>query len=773
MTESNINITSNVYIRRDLDITKDREYTKKITGVKRLTDIRNRYIGTENIPLNDAQRKIMEGNQTCSYAKSGEMSFGPVMVNGKLEWVNRCEYTKCKGFDGCKPLHIQRTPIPEEQTEDIESLQEFMKKLGIVKKDDIISVKIDRNVAKLKESPKKFIAPRENSVKEIKESISKYTEIAEPSCIINAPLETHIILNSGPGTGKTYTIIQRLMYILKNDLCPAEDIYILCYTRSAKKVIETKLEQAIADDIIPPAAKNICILTFDSYATYFLMEMKEQGVIKENFDKYDYNERIKLFNKYISKEDFVDISYFVVDEIQDLVNERAEMVLKILSNLKCGYLLAGDRCQSIYDYEADKDATIDSVEFYKRAESLFPKDIRRYEITVNRRQTVELAKEAAKMRQVLLNDSFVKQNEYAKNVSLKYLGKTKIETYIKTLDHAPTVSTAILCRNNGEAEYISSLLCKKGIPHNLNRGVNNTASLPRWIADVFWDHCFENISKSDFIERFKFRCSCDIDSEILWKHLCKLTNTKDDTIINVSKLTTALTVSNNIPNDFYDKPPMLTVSTIHRAKGSEFDKVILIESAIDTSSKGAEEARIQYVALTRPKMQFETMRKTTRYFMRIMSGRVIETGLHNIYKTLNRYCKCIAVGLTGDIDVTSFVSGNFDSILDLQQYIIENVKLYDELSAKRSPVTGRYEIYHKGRCIGSLSKEMIAEIDIGVRSTDYKYNLPKELENLYVSGITTEILKQFNTNVPIEYQKSKICFGIQITGLARLIFEKK
>lgn len=773
MTESNINITSNVYIRRDLDITKDREYTKKITGVKRLTDIRNRYIGTENIPLNDAQRKIMEGNQTCSYAKSGEMSFGPVMVNGKLEWVNRCEYTKCKGFGGCKPLNIQRTPVPEEHTEDIESLQEFMKKLGIVKKDDIISVKIDRNVAKLEENSKKFIAPRENSVKETKESISKYTEITEPSCIINAPLETHIILNSGPGTGKTYTIIQRLMYILKNDLCPAEDIYILCYTRSAKKVIETKLEQAIADDIIPPAAKNICILTFDSYATYFLMEMKEQGVIKENFDKYDYNERIKLFNKYISKEDFEDISYFVVDEIQDLVNERAEMVLKILSNLKCGYLLAGDRCQSIYDYEADKDATIDSVEFYKRAEALFPKDMRRYEITVNRRQTAELAKEAAKMRQVLLNDSFVKQNEYAKNVSLKYLGKTKIETYIKTLDHAPTVSTAILCRNNGEAEYISSLLCKKGIPHNLNRGVNNTASLPRWIADVFWDHCFENISKSDFIERFKFRCSCDIDPEILWKHLCKLTNTKDDTIINVSKLTTALTVSNNIPNDFYGKPPMLTVSTIHRAKGSEFDKVILIESAIDTSSKGAEEARIQYVALTRPKMQFETMSKTTRYFMRIMSGRVIETGLHNIYKTLNRYCKCIAVGLTGDIDVTSFVSGNFDSILDLQQYIIENVKLYDKLSAKRSPITGRYEIYHKGRCIGSLSKEMIAEIDIGVRSTDYKYNLPKELENLYVSGITTEILKQFNTNVPKEYQKSKICFGIQITGLARLIFEKK
>ena len=202
--------------------------------------------------------------------------------------------------------------------------------------------------------------------------------------------------------------------------------------------------------------------------------------------------------------------------------------------------------------------------------------------------------------------------------------------------------------------------------------------------------------------------------------------------------------------------------------------MILIKSAFDTSSKSAEEARIQYVALTRPKMQFETMGKTTRYFMRTMSGRVIETGFHNIYKKINRYCKCIAVGLTGDIDVASFVSGDFDSTLDLQQYIIENIKLYDKLSAERSQITGLYEIYHNERCIGTLSNEMTAEIDTGIRSTDYKYRLPKRLENIYVSGITTEILKQFNANVvPIEYQKSKICFGIQITGLAELKFEKK
>ena len=86
------------------------------------------------------------------------------------------------------------------------------------------------------------------------------------------------------------------------------------------------------------------------------------------------------------------------------------------------------------------------------------------------------------------------------------------------------------------------------------------------------------------------------------------------------------------------------------------------------------------------------MKKNTKYFKRTMSGRVIETGLHNIYKTNNKYCKCITVGLTGDIDNNSFVSGDFESILDLQEYIIHSVKLYDKLSAKRSATSSKYEI---------------------------------------------------------------------------------
>ena len=777
MIESNIGIASNIYIRKDPDISKDTEYLNKVSGAKRLCDIQRRYYSNYCAQFSEVQRKIASETVPCALAKNGEMSFGAIKSEQGLSWVNRCEYTECPRYETCTfdriPKHIIHESVPEEDNEDKKSIQEFFETLGIIIKDDDVVFERDRNTAKTEESDKEYNPPKEQPVEELKQSSKNYVEITESDCIISAPLDSHIILNSGPGTGKTYTIIQRLIYILANNLCPADEIYILCYTRSAKKVIENKIEQAVTDGIIQPSAKNICILTFDSYATYFLIAMKDQGVITENFESCNYNDRIKLFNKYISEEDFEGISYFIVDEIQDLVNERAEMVLKILGNLKCGYLLAGDRCQSIYDYEADDSATIDSVEFYKRAEKQFPADMLRYEITVNRRQSAELAEEAANMREVLLNKSFTDQNRYASRVVLKYLDNRKIEAYIKSLDNEPTVPTAILCRNNGEAEYISALLCEKGIIHSLNRGVNNVAPLSRWIADVFWDYCRETISQKDFLERFTFRCSSDADPNLLWDILCKLTDSQDKSVINVTKLITALTVSNNIPDEFYEKTPALTVSTIHKAKGSEFEKVILIKSDIKPTAESAEEARVRYVAITRPKSELTAMKMNSRYFNRTASGRIIETGLHNIYKTHNRYCKCITVGLTGDIDNTSFVSGDFKSILGLQEYIVSNIKLYDKLSAKRSANTGIYEIYHNGRCIGALSKNMINEIDMGVTATDYKNNLPNSLENLYVSGITTEILRRFNANVPIEYQKSRICFGVQITGLAKLVFEKK
>ena len=93
MIKSNIGITSNIYVRSNPEIRKDKNYTEKITGVKLLKTISENYIGFETIQLTQVQKKILSESQICSYAKNGEMSFGAVMSEESLNWVNRCEYS--------------------------------------------------------------------------------------------------------------------------------------------------------------------------------------------------------------------------------------------------------------------------------------------------------------------------------------------------------------------------------------------------------------------------------------------------------------------------------------------------------------------------------------------------------------------------------------------------------------------------------------------------------------------------------------------------------
>ena len=215
MVESNINIVSNIYVRSDPDIKKDRQYIEKITGAKRIKEIQNRYYGLNRIPLTDVQNKIAQESSTCSYAENGEMSFGPVLVDGVLKWKNRCESSNCRIYEKCVsgrvPKIIPRESLAEEDIKEEENLQKFFESLGIKIQDDTVVFERDRNTRNVEENLKEYVNPTERSVTDTVEDGKKYIEITEPDCIINSPLNSHIILNSGPGSGKTYTIIQRLI----------------------------------------------------------------------------------------------------------------------------------------------------------------------------------------------------------------------------------------------------------------------------------------------------------------------------------------------------------------------------------------------------------------------------------------------------------------------------------------------------------------------------------------------------------------------------------
>ncbi len=769
MIQSNINIRSNVYIRTDTHIQKDHSYIAKVTGAKRLKEISELH----SVCMTDTQNKIIRESSQCFYAKNGESSYGPVMKNGVMEWENRCEYTDCPRYTACraglKPIHRIMPNL-----ELLESTQ-----VDAQRAHTVLVEKYDADI-ETSESEARIAAKSGCILPDEPTAISKisfYTnfEICDAAeTIVESPLDTHVLLNSAPGTGKTNTIVRRIEYLISAQLCAPNEIYVFCDSLAVKQYIASKIAAAVKNGNLVSAAQHINLLTFDAFATMCLADLQELGVIQTDFRGYDANARIALLNRYITQTDVADMHYFIVDDIQNLVNARAELVLKILSFLSCGYLLAGDFCESVYDYAADQDAKMDSVKFYTRLMEQLPHDVKKYEMTVNWRQSRELAGAADDMRNGLSGQEDSKtQNQYAARWMQQYMDSAQtIETYLRNWNNDVTHSTAILCYESSEASYLSGLLCKRGIVHTLNRDAEQTIPLPRWIADVLWDDCNDVISKTDFLTRIQYRCAADLDVEAIWNQLCQMVGSQTTIAIDLSKLRRALAAPDTLPLGFVMHKPSVTVSTVQKARGSEFDNVILVAPHIQPMPNSAEDARIFYVAFTRARKHFTVMKRNKQYFKRLGSGRTIEMGYKDPYTKHNAFCKAIMVGLCGDMDTTAFVSGDFDAVLNRQDYIANHIKPYDKLRAKLVD-DQVYQVYHADVCIGALSNHMVHELRSAIYATDYRDGLPIQLDEIYVEAITTEILSDTGRDMPVEFQITKICYGIRIAGMATLTFEQK
>lgn len=768
--KSNITIASNIYNRASNLVERDVDFVKNVCGHKALTVLKSQLLGTlVKAKLSNVQLEEQRQGTTCSLAKNGEITHGKVLYNGNIQWICRCEYEKCPVFDTCDGRKAY-PQITREKTElnselksdiDIDSVKYEYLGLDFTVTDfvEIIGQPISKQV-EVNNISNEFI---EQQNEEFVSNTYEFKEILDPTIIIKADIRSKIFVNAGPGTGKTYSVIKRLLYILQNELASPDCVLVLCYTRAAKAVIMERIEQEIANGKLPIEANTLNVCTFDSFATSYL------STVEEDFESLDYNKRIEIFNKTIKRDMFDHFEYLIVDEMQDLVNERALMVLNILKNINCGYILLGDKCQAIYDYDCGDEKTIDSTKFYKLLNDVLPDNVSKYELIKNNRQNGKLANFSNNIRQALLYSDIIEQNKFVLNaINSIDVVQQKAEKFIPETEYG--IKTAILCRNNGEAEYISSFFHSKGIEHTLLRGTNHALKLHRWIADMFWDYCEPKIGKRDFIERYLLRINDDIEeAESRFDVLCSVCNIKSNEL-KLSDLTTALIKLVDIyPELTNAENDTLTVSTIHRAKGREFDKVYLLQSDFNIQYQNAEEARVRYVGITRPKVEIEVVRKdkpNNWYFIKNNNGRGIKTAIKPYFNN-QTYCTNIVVGLNSDVDNISFVSEKTIDSLTNQQYIAEKVNINDKVELIRDLQSNIYSIYHNGYVIGTLSNEIANDFWNAISKTGDKRNIPVRLYDVYVSNIITIVNNSFDENIPLRFRESKMWLGIEITGFAR------
>jgi DNA helicase II / ATP-dependent DNA helicase PcrA len=570
--------------------------------------------------------------------------------------------------------------------------------------------------------------------------------------IIRASAIEKIYVNAGPGTGKTYSLLKRLEYLVNDEGIDVEDIIVLSFSRAAINEIKSRLEnETEKNEFGYNVLHSIEIKTFDSFATYLLKEVYSEL----NLSGKNYNERIELAIKCIDENPhlFSHTQHIIVDEIQDLVGVRARFVRAILGYSSSGFTLLGDMCQSIYDYQVkDIQQEMSSKDFITWLLYFFESEIKTFELDTNYRQTNELALVSKKLRITMLNQGEEKQKEILISTINKTESLGDFRSISKKHKFKAEKKYGVLFRNNGQVLLASKVLNELGVHHSVQKPSTYNA-INKWLGEVIWQHGKRYINRDDFINVSKKLYPLDIENlEARWLLLKKLDN-NDRSRVDLENIRHSLGYMNSLFADVDPKrEPNIILSSIHRAKGREYDIVILNENDILDCERWediSDEVRVGYVALTRAKEKVlrTEINSNWLWVKKINDKRWVATGYN--FKKKKKYLKEIEIGIDGDINVESYVSkkvhGNKEKVINLQKYICKEISTGDPLTLKKVVMRKNieYQIFHRDKCIGTMSKDFVFDLFEALREVQNFYSAddpkfyPNEITGLMVGDICT------------------------------------
>ena len=728
----------------------------------------------------------------CSYAGPDDYPWGTITdPNGKDRVVCKCLNQKCHRFSICRPDFdpAELGVLQENQKAQpaIFSIEKAAQKRKTTDDGDseaaskLFSGSAPNSEPKGHQEPpvpagkqpsddpfeiKKPVQPVPTPPKTKGIDFGSFVETVQEA-IIEAPAIERTIVNAGPGTGKTWTLIEKIIHMINAEQAAAENILVLCFSRSAVEVVRTRLADAAEAGRIGFEWQDVDVRTFDSFSTYMLAwvlenhpELLHKGFLLE---AHNYDDRIKVAKSVFEKKKDIlaDYEHIIVDEVQDLVGPRAELVLAMLRGLpeSCGFTILGDSCQSLYDYMAEGNPSIMSSEkFYQNIFKSFP-NANYYALIHNHRQGDELGEMMIPYRQAILTGSArdrasvaekllstisalpVKLTQFSRSDALRYVGQGK--------------TLGILTRTNGQALQISAWLQNADVPHSLHRGLG-APTLGDWIAQVFCDYENESVDQNTFIAKH-LSLFPEVDYETAQARWMALVATQPGEARNryeVSDLLKGLLRNAREPVLFEsgtEKKHAITVSNIHRAKGKEFDHVIVIDDVIEAMANPENEDilehKVCYVALTRPKIQIERAEISKKdkqiYITRNedQSQRCSKAGGFG----KKRYISHFEVGSDVDLDVRTLASGH-----DLQRYIRKKVYSGMRLKLIKCPEgTKPYIVYrvvvedNENMVLGYTSKAFACELEKAIQhiknlNCSIFYELfPHAFCDVYVHNVTT------------------------------------
>ncbi len=512
--------------------------------------------------------------------------------------------------------------------------------------------------------------------------------------IINDKESRNIVVAAGPGSGKTRILVHKLASLILMEDVKHEQLLMLTFSRAAVTEFKKRLFKLIGN-----SASYIEIKTFHSYCFDLLGRVgtleKSEDIIQETV------KRIKNGDVEVSK---ITKAVLVIDEAQDMDANEFELISALMEhNEDLRVIAVGDDDQNIFEFRGA------SSKYLKQL--MTDKEAVLYELVENyrsRRNLVDYANQFVRRIPYRLKTTPIHavQDANGNIVLVRYRSDHLISPTVHDILSAPlTGSTCVLAKTNDEALQMTGLLLKHGMYAKLiqsNEGFDlynlleirfflsqlNLTNGTYIISDDVWVN-----AKKRLVERFSTSSNLELCKNLIkdFEETNPKAKYKSDLemFIRESKL-----------EDFFgENIETLYVSTIHKAKGREFDNVYLMLDQFDPTTEEAK--RLLYVAMTRAKHNL-TIHYNGNYLNAIKTEALTAVDDLNIYLPPDQ----IAIQLTyKDVWLDAF---------QYCQHVIAKLNSGDELS-----IDGDGCFTVKGESVVRFSKQLINKIE-GLKKKNYR-----------------------------------------------------
>ncbi|MDE5814609.1 MAG: RecQ family ATP-dependent DNA helicase [Muribaculaceae bacterium] len=411
--------------------------------------------------------------------------------------------------------------------------------------------------------------------------------------IVNDDTSRCIVVAAGPGSGKTRVLVHKLASLLLLEDVKHEQLLMLTFSRSAATEFKQRLMALIGN-----AAHFVEIKTFHSYSFDLLGRMgnleEADNVVAAAAD---------MINQGDVEPNKIGKTVLVIDEAQDMGSDEYALVKALMENNEDMRIIAvGDDDQNIYEFRGS-----DSKYLYQLAHQQGSRLIEMTENYRSARRPVACANDFLKslgnrMKSMpIISMSSDEGRVVVTHYRLKNIYKPLIENMLRNKNGG---TICVLTQTNEEAAVVVALLRRHGVNGKLIQSMDGFQ--------------FRNMAEMRyFIKYISKRVDSPRIPDALWEEALKSTVSvygKSTALIYLMRCVSQFEginrdkylsdfrefVNESSVEDFCDVAGAeVVVSTIHKAKGKEFDDVYMMICGNYPKNDGL--FRRYYVGMTRAK----------------------------------------------------------------------------------------------------------------------------------------------------------------------------